>query len=218
MGLGRETTATYPTPVGSFKPFGGTTAPTGWLLCDGSAVSRTTYANLFAVLGTSYGAGDGSTTFNLPDTRGRTIVGKNSATFAVLGATGGAETVVADLASHTHTGPSHTHTVSGTTGSDTSDHVHAGTTDSGGPSGATILTFTTLDVTSGGASARVNSITEGSTSHTHTYTTGGRSSNHNHNFSATSNPAGTGVTGSAGTGGGHSNLQPYQVANHIVKY
>jgi hypothetical protein len=54
-------------PPGVISAFGGTTAPNGWLLCDGSAVSRTTYANLFATIGTTYGAGDGSTTFNLPD-------------------------------------------------------------------------------------------------------------------------------------------------------
>lgn len=53
-------------PVGLIAPFGGTTAPTGWLLCNGAAVSRTTYSDLFAVIGTKYGAGDGSTTFNLP--------------------------------------------------------------------------------------------------------------------------------------------------------
>ena len=54
-------------PPGLISLFGGTTAPNGWLMCDGSAVSRTTYAALFDVLGTSYGAGDGSTTFNLPN-------------------------------------------------------------------------------------------------------------------------------------------------------
>src|SRR6185503_20590605 len=48
-------------------------APSGWLNCDGSAVSRTTYANLFAAIGTTFGAGDGSTTFNVPDLRGRVI-------------------------------------------------------------------------------------------------------------------------------------------------
>ena len=53
-------------PTGVFLPYGGLTAPSGWLLCDGSAVSRTTYANLFAVIGTRYGAGNGSTTFNVP--------------------------------------------------------------------------------------------------------------------------------------------------------
>lgn len=54
-------------PSGSLIMYGGATAPTGWLKCDGTAVSRTTYAALFAVVGTSYGAGDGSTTFNLPN-------------------------------------------------------------------------------------------------------------------------------------------------------
>lgn len=54
-------------PTGSILPYGGSTAPTGWLLCNGGTISRTTYENLFAVIGTSYGAGDGSTTFNLPN-------------------------------------------------------------------------------------------------------------------------------------------------------
>ncbi len=53
-------------PLGAIVAFGGDTAPTGWLICDGSAISRTTYAALFAAIGTKYGAGDGSTTFNLP--------------------------------------------------------------------------------------------------------------------------------------------------------
>lgn len=56
-------------PIGSYIPFGGTAIPTGWLLCNGQAVSRTDYADLFAVIGTAYGSGDGSTTFNIPDLR-----------------------------------------------------------------------------------------------------------------------------------------------------
>lgn len=62
-------------PVGGVIPFAGTSAPTGFLACDGSAISRTTYAALFAVIGTSHGQGDGSTTFNLPDYRGRFLRG-----------------------------------------------------------------------------------------------------------------------------------------------
>lgn len=58
-------------PTGVVLPFAGTAAPTGWLACDGTAISRTTYAALFSAVGTSYGVGDGSTTFNLPDFRGR---------------------------------------------------------------------------------------------------------------------------------------------------
>jgi len=107
------------TASGTIVPWGGTSSPTGWLECDGAAVSRTTYADLFTAIGTTYGAGDGSSTFNLPDIRGRTAVGKdnmggsaaNRITSAVtvdgtaLGQTGGSQ-------SHTLTSgelPSHRH-------------------------------------------------------------------------------------------------------------
>ncbi len=62
-------------PAGLVSPYAGATAPAGWLLCDGSAVSRTTYATLFAVLSTTFGVGDGSTTFNVPDMRETAPVG-----------------------------------------------------------------------------------------------------------------------------------------------
>lgn len=59
--------------TGFISRYGGSVAPTGWLICNGNAVSRTTYANLFAVIGTTYGVGDGSTTFNLPTITGTPI-------------------------------------------------------------------------------------------------------------------------------------------------
>lgn len=62
-------------PLGTINAFGGTTAPEGWLLCQGQALSRTEYADLFAVIGTNFGSGDGSTTFNLPDLRGEFLRG-----------------------------------------------------------------------------------------------------------------------------------------------
>lgn len=62
-------------PAGIIIPFAGTSVPMGCLLCNGAAVSRTNYANLFAAIGTLYGAGDGSTTFNLPDARDRVLQG-----------------------------------------------------------------------------------------------------------------------------------------------
>ena len=81
-------------PVGSIQAYGGTTAPWGWLLCQGQAVNRATYAELFGVIGTSFGVGDGSTTFNVPDLRGKTLVGYNSSEseFNTLGKTGGEKT------------------------------------------------------------------------------------------------------------------------------
>lgn len=107
-------------PAGIVAPYGGTSEPTGWLFCYGQAINRTTYAALFAAIGTTYGAGDGSTTFNLPDLRGRVVAGQDdmggsSANRLTgqsgglngdnLGATGGAET-------HTLSGtemPAHQH-------------------------------------------------------------------------------------------------------------
>ena len=98
--------------AGMIQMFAGSTAPTGWLMCDGSAVSRTTYATLFAVIGTTYGTGDGSTTFNLPDLRGRMPLGSSSS--HSLASTGGSEYIQA----HTHSDtikaktPKFTHSIS----------------------------------------------------------------------------------------------------------
>lgn len=91
-------------------PFAGTVAPQGCLLCDGSAVSRTTYADLFSVIGTIYGAGDGSTTFNIPDLSGKVVLGVSNS--HSLGSTGGSETVTLtsdQLPSHVHVVPQHGH-------------------------------------------------------------------------------------------------------------
>src|SRR5690606_17924783 len=65
-------------PIGTVVDYAGSTAPTGWLFCAGQAVSRSTYAALFSVIGTTYGVGDGSTTFNLPDLRGRVTAGRDN--------------------------------------------------------------------------------------------------------------------------------------------
>ena len=78
--------------VGAIKPWTKTTAPDGYLLCDGSAVSRTTYADLFDVISTTYGAGDGSTTFNVPQLQGKMPQGYDGNTYNLAG-TGGANTV-----------------------------------------------------------------------------------------------------------------------------
>lgn len=65
-------------PPGTMFPYGGTVEPSGYLLCDGSTVSRTTFSTLFTAISTNYGVGDGSTTFNLPDLRGRVAFGKDN--------------------------------------------------------------------------------------------------------------------------------------------
>lgn len=66
--------------VGEMRAYAGTVAPEGWLICDGRAISRTDYAALFALIGTTFGSGDGSSTFNIPDTRGRTLLGVGNGT------------------------------------------------------------------------------------------------------------------------------------------
>jgi microcystin-dependent protein len=120
-------------PIGCIMPFTGTSVPTGWLLCYGQAISRTTYAALFAVIGISYGPGDSSTTFNLPDLRGRYPLGKdnmggsamNRVTQAVsgilattLGSAGGDQHAQEDTLTSTSTatsvvdeGSGHSHTI-----------------------------------------------------------------------------------------------------------
>ena len=106
-------------PSGALMDFAGSAAPTGWLLCDGSAVSRTTYAGLFSAIGTTWGTGDGSTTFNVPDFRGRTSIGSGTGSGLsprTLAATGGEEThalTASEGASHTHTDSGHTHDLKG---------------------------------------------------------------------------------------------------------
>jgi microcystin-dependent protein len=79
------------TPAGQVTMYAGASTPSGWLLCDGSAVSRTTYAALFSVISTLYGSGNGSTTFNLPNLKGRVPVGRDAGQteFDVLGEAGG---------------------------------------------------------------------------------------------------------------------------------
>jgi microcystin-dependent protein len=117
------TTPASTIPVGTVSFYGGTSAPSGWLLCYGQAISRSTYSALFTAISTTYGVGDGSTTFNLPDIRGRVIAGQDdmggssanrltgvtgSLNGDTLGATGGAEThtlTEAEMPAHTHTTP-----------------------------------------------------------------------------------------------------------------
>jgi len=105
-----------PLEAGLVTLYGGTAAPLGWQICDGSAVSRINFPELFAKIGTTYGAGDGSTTFNVPDFRGRVGVGLDSTQteFNALGKLGGEKTHVLTIDEL----PNHSHTVLGYAGKD----------------------------------------------------------------------------------------------------
>lgn len=153
--------------TGGVIAFAGSTAPAGWLLCGGQAVSRTTFADLFAVIGTTYGAGDGSTTFNVPDLQGRVIAGKDdmSGTAAnritnaiagfigtVLGAFGGSQSMHAHT--HTITDPGHSHTYSygpATFGMGTQNQVSINANRDQTPTGTTSSNTTGITINSSGA-------------------------------------------------------------------
>ena len=100
---GTDTTVAPLLPAGSIIAWPAGAVPSGWLACDGTAVSRTTYAALFAVLSTDYGVGDGSTTFNLPDTSDRTIIGQgaNNGRASQFGALAAASKITTDSGSAT---------------------------------------------------------------------------------------------------------------------
>lgn len=200
-------------PVGGIIAWLTSSAPSGWSICDGSAISRATYAVLFALFGTTFGAGDGSTTFNLPDFRGRLPFGKDaSGTGSTLGGTFGTKDHTHTSAAHTHTvaahnhtGPSHTHTIS----SD-GDHQHGVQGNTDGEASHTHAYSGTV-AASGSAQETVNA-PGGQTiidyAHTHTYSgTTGAGSSHSHtltNPTAFTNVIGAhthgGATGAAGTG------------------
>ncbi|MBP2663747.1 MAG: exported protein of unknown function [Firmicutes bacterium] len=129
-------------PTGTILPYAGSSAPTGYLLCDGSAVSRTTYASLYSVVGTTYGTGDGSTTFNVPNLKDKFMLGKG-ATYATLATTGGEAThtlTVAEMPAHTHTTTFIRDQCSGTSGNavfgdeerDGTNDITSGSTGGGG--------------------------------------------------------------------------------------
>jgi microcystin-dependent protein len=178
-------------PVGTMKMWLGATAESGLAFCYGQALSRSTYASLYAFLGTTYGAGDGSTTFNLPDFRGRTGVGRDNMggtaagrvtaagsglDGATLGAVGGAQT-------HTLTAaqiPAHTHPVN--------DPGHSHTQDCAVRLPSSGNNFNTPFAGGGTNALTTNSSTTGVT-----------------------------VGNNTGGGGGHNNMQPTIIVNYVIK-
>lgn len=146
---GKLNFSTTSLPAGVITMYGGSTAPSGYLLCNGQAVSRTTYADLFTAIGTTWGAGDGAFTFNVPDIRSRSPIGAGSGsglTTRSLAGTGGTETHTLSEAEI----PSHRHTMSITDGSGTAGHI---TTDSNG--NGSVPTYTGY-AGSGGAHANMH--------------------------------------------------------------
>jgi microcystin-dependent protein len=175
--------------VGFIGMYAGATAPTGYLICDGQAVSRTTYADLFSAIGTTWGAGDGSTTFNVPGLNDRYPRHRN-----VSGAAGAVGTVQSDQ------NKAHTHAVSGTSGANSVDHTHLFSGTTGSMNQNATHTHTSNAAAAGstwtanpGSSFTVYqtgaaTINAANTDHQHNFsgTTGGASTTHAHAISLTS--------------------------------
>ena len=219
--------------VGMISDYAGSSAPSGWLLCYGQAISRTTYSDLYAIVGTTYGVGDGSTTFNLPDLRGRVVAGKdnmggvsaNRLTDAsgglngdTLGDTGGSET-------HTLSGAesgtsAHQHATTGLTTDNESSHTHAAGTLAAASDGAHTHSGTFLiggsDDPAAGTGGTLGATSSGSVGSggAHTHTISGSSaagSAHNHSLSGSVDASSAAAASSA-----HNNVQPTIILNKII--
>jgi microcystin-dependent protein len=202
--------------VGAIKPWGKATAPVGYVLCDGTAISRTTYADLFAVISTTYGAGDTSTTFNVPNLQGKTPQGYDGNTYNLAG-TGGANTVTVAVTNNQAATNSITNnqavTVTGSISNTAlttaqlashthGEHVTAGPDVGGDESNAVKTRGPVAFNTFTGA-------TGSGTGHTHAHTLAG---------TMTGTVAVTTALTGAVTAAGTNAFSPYVVVNYIIKH
>lgn len=196
-------------PAGIVMPFAGSVAPNGWLLCDGSAVSRSEYADLFTALGTTYGAGDGSTTFNVPDLAGRVVIGV-SGTHA-LGSTGGEAShtlTESELPAHVHEVPSHSH----------ANDITATTPELSHTVTQPVFKYNRPNSKSTQTNYGVAYFTSVNTA-TATRSTNAAVADHAAADCVVSGGLGdcnVNETSSVGSGGAHNNMQPYVVTNYII--
>lgn len=186
-------------PAGVVLAYAGATAPKGWLACDGAAVSRSVYGALFAALGTTHGAGDGSTTFNLPDCTGRSIYGKEASetriTTAVSGVNGG---------------------TLGAAGGAQSVTISTGQLPASGLS-IPGLSIPSLSVSGSFTSYNSSDVTPNRIQNA-SVNTGGDTTAIAVTGSTGTGTTGTGTTGNMGTGGALNKLGPTIILNYIIKF
>ena len=196
--------------VGAIKPWTKATAPAGYLLCDGSAVSRTTYAELFAVTGTTYGVGNGSTTFNVPQLQGKMPQGYDGNTYNLAG-TGGANAVTVSVTNNqaatnaTNQAVTVTGSISNTslTTAQLASHTHSET--QGALFGLSVVGGP-FNVNRGNTGANTGGAGSG-TGHNHSHTLSG---------TLTGNVT-TSLTGAV-TAAGTNSFSPFVVVNYIIKH
>ncbi len=222
----------YIVPTGTVIPFAGSKAPNGWLLCDGKAINRVAYAPLFEVVGETYGSGDGSTTFNLPDLRGRTAIGYGQATGLAsrdLGQTLGEENhvlTIAEMPNHAHGGTvadAGNHSHSGTTNVG-GTHAHSGTTNTANPkfyrtvweSADTLSAANHQKGWKGGGYFDRTDAEFSNANHTHNFDTN-VAGDHNHALAIDSSGNHQHTISSEGGSEPHNNMQPSLVLNYIIK-
>ena len=201
--------------VGAIKPWTKAAAPDGYLLCNGAAVSRSTYAELFAVVSTTYGSGDGSTTFNVPQLQGKMPQGYDGNTYNLAG-TGGANTVTVAVTNNqaatnaTNQSVTVTGSISNTslTEAQLASHAHnlANLNINPGPTGGT--KGVSKDGSNNAGSNTINTNNAGS----------GTGHNHSHTLSGTlTGNITTSLTGSV-TAAGTNSFSPFVVVNYIIKH
>ena len=209
--------------VGAIKPWTKTTAPAGYLLCNGAAVSRSTYAELFAVVASTYGGGDGSTTFNVPQLQGKMPQGFDGNTYNLAG-TGGANSVTVAVTNNqaatnatnqavTVTGSiANTSLTTAQLANHGSDHQLANGGSGGGPSSTMRVSITAEEA------ARGQAYTAGSPNNV--VINGGSGTGHNHSHTLSGTLTGnitTSLTGAV-TAAGTNSFSPFVVVNYIIKH
>lgn len=190
-------------PPGVVMPYAGATEPAGWLLCAGQAVSRTTYGALFAAIGTTYGTGNGSTTFNLPDLRGRVVAGRDN-----MGGTAASRLTSTTITSGAETlgnvGGGQTHLLTGAE-SGTSAHGHTASSGQDSPDHTHNSQYPNLNVSvSAGSGYNATNTWEIQK------TTTGASARHTHSITVNNATA-------ANASSAHNNVQPTMIMNYIIK-
>lgn len=235
IGVSSVAAASDFTPRGMVSPYAGATAPNGWIICDGQAISRSTYSALFAIIGVTYGSGDGSTTFQVPNLKGRVVFGYDAtnanydtmAKATTAGATATTLITSSNLPQHSHThghthgttNSAHSHSITDGAGS----HSHGGSTGSGGSYSYIYNVDTTSTDQGGGAQPGVKSFSNLVVAHSHTISSDG-GHNHgvngdgNHGHSTNSQDSSTTSSAYSAAPTAISTQNPYITMQYIIKY